>query len=392
MAIKVLPRLPIPLAQPEIDESDILAVTNVLRSPTLSIGPRLEEFEMAVAQYSGARFGIGVNSGTSGLHMCVVASDIGVGDEVITSPFSFVASANCIAYTGARPVFADIEELSLAVDPVRVVEKIGPSTKALVPVDVFGEPSPVEKYRAIAEEFNLTVIRDSCEAIGSERDGVKIGSPDICDMAVLAFYPNKQLTTGEGGMIVTDNPGVASTLRSLRNQGRDDAGTWMNPVRLGYNYRLDEMSAALGYSQVTRLDSIIDRRNAVAAWYSARLKSIADIREPVVSGRTTRMSWFVYVARLDPSIDRSLLIRLLDEDGIPTRPYFVPIHLQPWYRRQYGYKEGDYPVTERVASSTLALPFFTSMSECQVEYVCDRLEVNLRLSQRATTSFRRGSI
>jgi perosamine synthetase len=374
---------PIPLALPEIAEQDIDAVVDVLRSSTLSIGPQLDAFEDALARYAGARYGIGVNSGTSGLHLCVIASEIGPGDEVITSPFSFVASANCIAYTGATPVFADIDEDTLALDPARVADVIGPQTRALIPVDVFGEPSPVEAYRELATNAGLTVIRDACEALGAERDGIAVGDPSTCDMAVLAFYPNKQLTTGEGGMIVTDDARRATVMRSLRNQGRDDAGTWMNHVRLGYNYRLDEMSAALGLSQLGRLDTTIARRGDVAAWYATRLSAIDGVRLPTVSPRTSRMSWFVYVIRLDEDVDRADLMQRLSGDGIPTRPYFVPIHLQPYYRERYGYAEGDFPVTERVAASTLALPFFTSMDESQVDYVCDRLAHHLPLARHA---------
>lgn len=372
----------IPLAQPAIDDSDVQAVTDVLRSTTLSIGPRLEAFEQSVAEYVGARYGIGVNSGTSGLHMCVAANRIGPGDEVITSPFSFVASANCVLYEGATPVFADIDPDTLALDPEQVAERVTSATRALIPVDVFGEPCPIEDFAAIASEHDLVVIRDACEAIGSERNNIKVGSPANGKAAVLAFYPNKQMTTGEGGMIVTNDDQLATVLRSLRNQGRDDAGTWMNHVRLGYNYRLDEMSAALGLSQLRRLDSFIERRNVVAGWYRERLAHIEGVQPPSVAPLTTRMSWFVYVVRLDESIDRPMLMERLDADGIPTRPYFAPIHLQPWYRERFGYQPGDYPVTERVAATTLAVPFFTDMLEEQVDYTCERLAAHVGRSIR----------
>ena len=370
-------RMQIPLSNPAIDERDIDAVLEVLRSTTLSLGPKVREFERAAASYAGVSSGVAVNSGTSGLHICLAASGIGPGDEVITSPFSFVASANCILYTGATPIFADIDPDTLNIDSARVAASITGRTRALVPVDVFGQPADIESLVELANAHDLTIIQDACEAIGAERNGRRVGGPGLARAAVFAFYPNKQMTTGEGGMIVTDDPAFAMTLQSYANQGRDDTGTWMNHVRLGYNYRLDEMSAALGVSQLTRLDDILDRRAQVAGWYTERLAAVPGVRTPYIEPATTRMSWFVYVIRLDDSVDRPALMAALQADGVPTRPYFVPIHLQPYYRERFGYGPGDFPVTERVAGTTLAIPFFTNMTEEQVEYVCERITTHV---------------
>ncbi len=361
----------IPLSRPSIDDEDIAAVLEVLRSPSLSMGPKVHLFERAMAAHAGTTEAVAVNSGTSGLHLCLAAAAIGPGDEVVTTPFSFVASANCALYQGATPAFADIDPLTLNLDPDRVEARINDRTRALIPVDVFGQPAAIEDLSAIAERRGLALIQDACEAIGAERNGRRIGGQ--AKAAVFAFYPNKQMTTGEGGMIVTDDVGYAAILRSLRNQGRDDSGTWMNHVRLGYNYRLDEMSAALGITQLNRLDAILDRRARVAGWYNERLDSLEGARIPHIAPETTRMSWFVYVIRLEDRVDREGLMACLEEDGIPSRPYFVPIHLQPLYRERFGYRPGDFPVTEHVARTTLALPFFTDMTEDQVDYVCRRL-------------------
>lgn len=366
-------RMQVPLSQPSINQDDIDAVLAVMKTPTLSIGPQVRAFEEAVAAYTGVAEAVAVNSGTSGLHVCLAASGVESGDEVITSPFSFVASANCAIYQGATPIFADIDPDTLNIDPAQIEAKITDRTRAIIPVDVFGQPCDIEAIGAIARQHDLTIVQDACEAIGAERNGQRVGSHPDVKAAVFAFYPNKQMTTGEGGIVVTDDPEYARVLRSLSNQGRDDAGTWMNHVRLGYNYRLDEMSAAIGRTQIARLDDILDRRAQVAAWYTERFATVDAVTVPFVPPETTRMSWFVYVIRLDPRVDRTEFIARLDADGVPSRPYFVPIHLQPYYRERYGFKPGDFPVTEAVAQTTLAIPFFSDMSLDQVEYVVDRI-------------------
>ena len=363
----------IPLSSPSIIEADIDAVTAVLRTPTLSLGPKVQAFERAVADYVGTSHAVAVNSGTSGLHVSLAAIGVGADDEVITSPFSFVASANCALYQGATPVFADIDEDTLNIAPAEMERKITNRTRAVVPVDVFGQPADIERISALARQHDLAIVQDACEAIGAVRNGVVTGAADSVTTAVFAFYPNKQMTTGEGGIVVTNDAGLAATMRSLANQGRDDNGTWMNHIRLGFNYRLDEMSAALGLSQLRRLDTFLERRNQVATWYTERLDRLGAVRPPYIAPETERMSWFVYVVRLDPGIDRDALIAALADDGVPSRPYFVPIHLQPYYRKQFGYGPGDFPVTERVSATTLALPFFTEMTEEQVDYVCERI-------------------
>jgi perosamine synthetase len=369
--VESMTSMTVPLARPSISNEDVAAVLAVLRTPTLSMGPQVHAFERALAVYAGVSDAVAVSSGTSGLHLCLAAMDIGPGDEIITSPFSFVASANCALYQGATPVFADIDPDTLNLDPTDAARRITGRTRVLLPVDVFGQPADAEAFEALASAHGLALICDACEAIGAERNGRRAGSWGTA--TVFAFYPNKQMTTGEGGAVVTDDPDLARILRSLANQGRDDAGTWMNHIRLGYNCRLDEMSAALGLSQLQRLDQLLARRAEVASWYTERLSALDRVVAPMVVPATTRMSWFVYVVRLNENVNRPALMAALEADGIPTRPYFVPIHLQPLYRERFGYGPGDFPVTERVAGTTLALPFFTDMTEDQVAYVCRRL-------------------
>jgi perosamine synthetase len=387
----------VPMSAPDLTEIDIAAVNEVLSTPYLSMGPRVVAFEEAMARYVGTAHSVAVNSGTSGLHLAVLAAGVGPGDLVLTTPFSFVASANCVMYAGGIPVFVDIDGDTLNVDPVllrvatddlteggaarrrwlppamrtRTGETEPASLKAVLPVDVFGQPADYDAVRAVAHRHNLAVIEDACEAIGAEYKGRKAGT--LGDAAVLAFYPNKQMTTGEGGVIVTDRDDWATLFRSLRNQGRDESGTWLNHVRLGYNYRLDEMSAALGVTQLARIEELLAKRERVARWYNERLASVPGIRTPCIAPTTTRASWFVYVVRLAPEIDRNRVMQRLHDAGIGCRPYFTPIHLQPFYVERFGYHPGDFPVTEAVASSTLALPFHNHLDEQTVELVCDRL-------------------
>ena len=355
------------MSRPDISDQEVGLVNQVLLTPWLSMGPMIERFEREMARYIGRQHAVGVSSGT-GLHLCVRAAGIGEGDEVITTPFSFVASANCVLYERARPVFVDIEPDSLNMDPNRVEDAITPHTRAVLPVHAFGQPADMDPILEIARRHNLWVIEDACEAIGAEYKERKAGT--LGDVAVFAFYPNKQMTTGEGGIIVTDRKDWDALFRSLRNQGRDVSDAWLHHARLGYNYRLDELSAALGVAQLQRIDELLTMREQVAKMYGERLSTAGGVTLPYAVPTTTRMSWFVYVVMLAPDLDRTRVMEDLGERGVPSRPYFTPIHLQPFYRRMFGYREGDFPITERVAESVLALPFFGNLSEAEVDHVC----------------------
>ncbi len=360
----------IPMSAPDITQREIDAVNTVLRTPTLSIGPYIQKFEMAVAEYTDNQFGIGVSSGTSGLHLAIIAAGIQDDDEVITASFSFVASANAILYERGKPVFVDIDPQTGNIDPDLIEAAITPRTKAIMPVHAFGQPADMDRIVEIAHRHNLIVIEDACEAIGATYKNRKAGT--FGEAAVFAFYPNKQMTTGEGGMIVTNRSDWAALFRSLRNQGRDVFDAWLNHTRLGYNYRLDEMSAALGAAQMTRIDELLSKREQVAEWYNQRIDDIPGIKKPFIASTTTRMSWFVYVIRCG-SLNRNTIMHHLHEVGIPSRPYFNPIHLQPFYRDRFGWKRGDFPHTEKAGETFLALPFSGVMTEDQVDFVCYHL-------------------
>jgi len=360
----------IPLARPDIGPREIELVTQVLRSDVLAMGPFTQRFEAGIAAVAGRREGVACSSGTGGLHLGVRALEIGEGDEVITTPFSFVASANCLLYERAIPRFVDIEEDGLGLDPDLIEGAATSRTRAVLPVHVFGRPCRIEAVEAIARRRGWSIIEDACEALGSSAGGRPVGG--FGDVAVFAFYPNKQITTGEGGMVVTDNAALAETMRSLRNQGRDADGTWLRHVRLGYNYRLDEMSAAVGVAQLERLEELRAGRARVAAAYESTLGDRDWLRLPRAGDRET-VDWFVYVVRLDPKIDRDRVIGRLAALGVPSRPYFASIHLQPFYRAAFGFKAGDFPVTERVAASTLALPFSSRLTDEEVRYVASAL-------------------
>lgn len=360
----------IPLARPDIGARELELVTEVLSSDILAMGPFTQRFEAGLAALTDRREAIACSSGTAGLHLGVRALEIGDGDEVITTPFSFVASANCLLYERAVPRFVDIEEDSLGIDPDLVEVAASNRTRAILPVHVFGRPCRIEAIEAVARRRGWTLIEDACEGLGSSVGGRPLGG--FGDVAVFAFYPNKQITTGEGGMVVTDDPALAETMRSLRNQGRDADGTWLRHVRLGFNYRLDEMSAAVGVAQLERLDELRRGRARVAAAYERALGGQDWLRLPR-AGADETVDWFVYVVRLHPDIDRDRLIDQLAEIGVPSRPYFSPLHLQPLYRGMFGFRPGDFPVTERVAASTLALPFSSKLADEDVQYVADAL-------------------
>ena len=360
----------IPLARPDVGERELELVTQVLRSDVLALGPFAPRFETGVASLAGRHHGIACSSGTAGLHLCVRALEIGEGDEVITTPFSFVASANCLMYERAVPRFVDIEEDTLGIDPDLVGAATTSRTRAILPVHVFGRPCRIDALEGIARRHGWAVIEDACEGLGSSVRGRPVGAAG--DVAVFAFYPNKQITTGEGGMVVTDDPRLAETIRSLRNQGRDADGTWLRHIRLGYNYRLDELSAALGVAQLERLAELKAGRARVAHAYEMALGGLDWLRLPR-TGEGEIVDWFVYVVRLDQRIDRDRVMLRLAERGIPSRPYFSPLHLQPFYRSTFGFQPGDFPVTERVAASTLALPFSSRLAGEDVRYVAGAL-------------------
>lgn len=364
----------IDMSSPDITSLEIAAVNEVLQTRRLSLGPRLEGFEDAVATYTQARFAVGVNSGTSGLHLAMIACGIRPGDEVITTSFSFIASANCIVYERGTPVFVDVDSRTGNIDPEQIAAAITPRTRAIVVVDAFGQPADIDPIMDIARRHGLYVIHDACESIGAE---YKDRRARVAHASVYAFYPNKQITTGEGGMITTDDPDWAALFKSLRNQGRDVFNGHLEHNRLGYNYRLDEMSAALGAVQVQRLDDILERRAQVARWYDERISAIPGVYRPSIAATTTRMSWFVYVVRFARSIDRDGMIAYLQKRGIPSRAYFNPIHLQPYYRQFFDYKRGDLPVTESLGDTSLALPFSSVMTQEQVDYVCFHLKLGV---------------
>ena len=368
--------LAIPLSQPDITAADINAVVEVLQTTTLSIGPRIDEFERLCAKIAGRRYGIGVSSGTAGLHAMMIAAGIKPGDEVITSPFSFVASANCILYVGATPVFADIDPQTLNLDPDKAAAAITPKTKAIIAVEAFGNPAGMIELEQVAQKHELILIEDACEGFGGQFASRQIGS--FGRAAVFGFYPNKQITTGEGGMIVTDDDNFAALCQSLRNQGRDGMN-WLAHARLGFNYRLSEINAALGVAQVSRLDQILENRRQVAQWYMERLMTNRYLILPTLLD-DTHMSWFVFVVRLNDLFeppDRDQIIRELRSQNIGCSNYFPPIHLQPYMQQLLNTKPGDMPITEYVAARTLALPFFTRMTERQVDHVCETLETTL---------------
>ena len=419
-------QMQIPMSSPDLTDAEVAAVNEVLSTRHLSLGPRLVAFEQAVASYVGTAHAVGVNSGTSGLHLCMIAAGVGDGrsdqlgvpDLVITTPFSFIASANCILYERALPVFVDVDPATGNIDPALVAEAahdlarggpkaarwLPPATrdlpprvlcdrgtqpaiaqhpahwthtlKAILPVHAFGQPADMDPILDVARQHDLVVIEDACEAIGAEytarsRQVCRAGT--LGDAAVFAFYPNKQITTGEGGIIVTDREDWANLFRSLRNQGRDVFDAWLSHTRLGYNYRLDEMSAALGLAQLGRIEELLAGRERVAHWYDERLEDVELVERPHIAPTTARMSWFVYVVRVRPPARRDEVLRRLAEAGVPSRPYFAPIHLQPFYREEFGYRRGDFPVAERLGDVSLALPFSGVMTEDQVDRVCTAL-------------------
>jgi len=366
--------MPVPLSRADITEKEIEAVCSVLRSPYLSLGPKLLEFEDSFASYIGRKRAIAVNSGTSGLFLCLTALGMGPGDEVITTPFTFIASTSSIMMTGASPVFVDIDPVSLNIDPAKIESKITDRTRAVLPVEVFGEPAGFDKICEVAQKHNLPVVEDSCEALGSSLDGRMAGT--FGTMSVFAFYPNKQITTGEGGMILTDDETIADLCVSLRNQGRAGAGGWLVHERLGYNFRLSDIACALGIAQLSRLDEIKHKRKQVAKWYQQLLGDDERLILPT-EAPGCELSWFVFVVRLAERFSfeqRNEILKAMAEKSIQVSNYFPPVHLQPFIAERFGCKEGDFPVTESVSKRTIALPFYNKLTKEQVAAVCRELK------------------
>jgi perosamine synthetase len=346
-------------------------VLATLRSGQLSLGPMIDRFEAALAQRVEAPYVAAVSSGTAGLHLCMRLAGVGPGDEVVTTPFSFVASANCALYEGATPVFADIHPQRLNLDPAAVEAAITPRTKALLPVHVFGYPAELAELEAIAARHDLAIVEDACQALGSEYRGRPVGSAG--HPAVFAFYPNKQMTTGEGGAVAVASEPEWQLLKSLSNQGRSDSGEWLTHARLGYNYRLGDLAAALGLAQLERLDEILAARSEVAARYAELLDGVAGVEVPLPDDDDHRRSWFVYVVKLASGTDRNGVIARLAAEGVASKPYLPSIHLQPYYRERFGYREGMLPVAEDVSARTLALPFHSRLPAEDQERVVDAL-------------------
>ncbi len=386
----------IPMSQPDITDEEREAVAAVLRTNYLSMGPYVLEFESAFEKFIGCKHAIAVNSGTAGLHLCVRSAGWKDGDWVITTPFSFVSSTNALLFERITPVFVDVDPNTGNIDPEQVAAAVQdlseskekakqwlPSKgfssdgelKGILAVDIFGQPAAYEKINKSAKTYHLKVIEDSCEALGAMYKDQHAGR--LADYGVFAFYPNKQITTGEGGIVITDCDEDAEMVRSLRNQGRAPGDTWLDHSFLGYNYRMDEMSAALGVVQMKRIHQLIQDREQVATWYKEDLSNMDGIECPKAEPTTTRNSWFVYVIRLQPGLDRSAISHRMTALGVPVRPYFSPIHLQPYMREKFGYVPGKYPVAEDLGRRGLAIPFSGKMTREQVQEVASVIRQSL---------------
>jgi perosamine synthetase len=362
----------VPLSGPYLGEREEELVLEVLRSGRLSLGPTIEQFEELLADRVGAPFAAAVSSGTAGLHLLCIAAGIGPDDEVITSPYSFSASANCFLYEGGVPVFADIDPRTLNLDPAAVEAAITSRTKAIVAVDIFGYPCELDELRRIADRHGLALIEDSAEALGAEYKGRPLGAHGA--PCVFAFYPNKQIATGEGGVVVTHDAATHQLVVSLRNQGRDyETGGWFNHVRLGFNYRWTDIQAAIGIGQLEKFDEILARRSAAAARYGRLLAQIEGVTPLCADDSDHRRSWFVYVVQVEPGIDRDRVMDRLREEGVNTAEYVPCIHLQSYMRERFGFGEGLCPVAEDASSRSLALPFFTGIEPAAQERVAEVL-------------------
>ena len=359
------------LSSPWLDEREEELVADVLRSGRLSLGPTIDRFEETFAEVVGAPYAAAVSSGTAGLHLLCVIAGVGPGDEVITSPYSFVASANCAVYEGATPVFADIDPRTLNLSPAAVEAAITERTRAVVAVDIYGYPCELDELRTLCEAHGIALIQDACEALGARYKGAPVGSHG--PSAVFAFYPNKQMTTGEGGMVTTHSEREWRLLRSLRNQGRADSGGWLEHARLGFNYRLDDIRAAIGLGQLEKLDAILEARAGVAARYRELLAGVPGLELPCADDAEHVRSWFVYVVTLPKDADREAVISSLTERGVQSARYLPCIHLQAYMQERFGYRVGLCPVAEVLASRTLAIPFHARLAEDDQAYVAEAL-------------------
>jgi perosamine synthetase len=362
----------IPLARPSLGAAEERAVLEVLRSGQLSLGPRVGEFERAFAQRVGATAACAVSSGTAGLHLALRAVGVEPGDEVVTSSFSFVASANAVVYEGARPVFADIDPMTLNLDPEAVRAAVSERTRAILPVHIFGYPAEMDALEAIAREHGLAIVEDACEALGARHpDGRAVGGRG--NPAVFGFYANKQITTGEGGMVTLGEAALKERIDSERNQGRSPQRGWLDHDRLGFNYRLSDIACALGLVQLERLDELLAARARVAGLYREALQSVRSLELPCPDMEGSRRGWFVFVVQLPHGVDRDTVVRALAAEGIQSKPYLPAIHLMRFYRERFGHCPGELPVSEDVAARSIALPFFVGMQEWQVRCVADVL-------------------
>jgi perosamine synthetase len=362
----------IPLARPLVGEREEELLIETLRSRRLALGPRLGEFEAAFADRLGVDHVSAVSSGTAGLHLAVRAAGIQAGDEVVTTPFSFVASANCVLYEQARPVFCDIDPRTLNIDPAAAAAAVGEGTTGLLPVHIFGYPADLPALERLAAQRGLWLVEDACEALGATHsDGAAVGARG--NPAVFGFYPNKQLTTGEGGAVACASAADKERIDSERNQGRAPDMDWLDHDRLGFNYRLDDLSCALGLAQLERLDELLAERARVAGLYQQALADIEGLQLPCPDQGGDRRSWFVYVVQLPAGVDRDATINGLRELGVDSKPYLPAIHLMSFYRERFGHREGEFPVCEEVARRSLALPFFPELTEAHVERVAAAL-------------------
>jgi len=359
----------IPVAKPYIDDLDRRGVDEVLRSGILALGPKLRQFEQDFAKYLGVKYACAVSSGTAGLHIAVKTMGLKNGSGIITSPFSFIASSNCLLYENLKPVFVDIEEKTFNIDPTKIEKAINKNIKAILVVHIFGQSADMDPIIKLSKKYKLKIIEDACESVGSTYRGLKTGT--LGDVSVFAFYPNKQMTTGEGGMLTTNNRNVHELALSLRNQGRSIKNDWLSHERLGYNYRMDEMSASLGITQIGKLDWMIGERNKIANLYNKYLSELDGVVLPQVA-KSNSQSWFVYVIRITKG-KRDEVLNYLLKKGVQTKAYLPTIHLQPFMKREFGYKKGDFPVAEKVSSETLALPFYIGLKEKDIKYICDTL-------------------